>query len=114
DFPSLLELPDPSNVDFARSWRPRAERDFLRVPLGLDAEGRPLLLDLKEPAQLGMGPPGLCVGATGSGKSERLRTLLLALVTTHPPEQLSMMLVDYKGGATFAPFADLPHVAGLI
>ncbi|MBV9026646.1 MAG: type VII secretion protein EccCb, partial [Streptomycetaceae bacterium] len=32
----------------------------------------------------------------------------------HPPEALAMMLVDYKGGATFAPFAGMPHVAGLI
>ncbi|WP_032919597.1 FtsK/SpoIIIE domain-containing protein, partial [Streptomyces rimosus] len=42
------------------------------------------------------------------------RTLVLALVTTHPPEDLALVLVDYKGGATFAPFADLPHVAGVI
>ena len=61
-----------------------------------------------------MGPHGLCVGATGSGKSEMLRTLVTALAATHPPEDLSMVLMDYKGGATFAPFASLPHVAGLI
>jgi DNA segregation ATPase FtsK/SpoIIIE, S-DNA-T family len=114
DFTTLLGLPDPSTIDFKRLWRPRGERDFLRVPLGVDLAGRATLLDLKESAQLGMGPHGLCVGATGSGKSELLRTLVLALVTTHSPEQLSLLLVDYKGGATFAPFADLPHCAGLI
>jgi len=113
-FTALLGTSDPEHLDLPRLWRPRPERDFLRVPLGIDAAGRPTLLDLKESAQLGMGPHGLCVGATGSGKSELLRTLVLALVTTHPPEQLSMVLVDYKGGATFAPFAALPHVAGLI
>ena len=114
DFTTLLGTPDPEHLDVARLWRPRAERDFLRVPIGVDSAGRPTLLDLKESAQLGMGPHGLCVGATGSGKSELLRTLVLALVTTHSPEQLSMVLVDYKGGATFAPFSSLPHVAGLI
>ena len=31
-----------------------------------------------------MGPHGLCVGATGSGKSEFLRTLVLGLIATHP------------------------------
>ena len=36
-----------------------------------------------------MGPHGLCVGATGSGKSEMLRTLVLALALTHPPEDLA-------------------------
>ncbi|MGH4014314.1 MAG: type VII secretion protein EccCa [Pseudonocardiaceae bacterium] len=114
DFTALLGITDPSLLDLDRLWRPRSERDFLRVPLGVDAAGRPTLLDLKESAQLGMGPHGLCVGATGSGKSELLRTLVLALVATHPPEQLSLVLVDYKGGATFAPFTALPHVAGLI
>ena len=95
-------------------WRPRSARDFLRVPVGLDDLGAPVLLDLKESAELGMGPHGICIGATGSGKSEMLRTLVLALALSHPPEDLSMVLVDYKGGAAFAPFAGLPHVAGLI
>lgn len=114
DFTALLGIAEPTRLELSRLWRPRSERDFLRVPLGVDAGGHPVLLDLKEPAQLGMGPHGLCVGATGSGKSELLRTLVLALVACHPPEQLSLVLVDYKGGATFAPFEPLPHVAGLI
>ncbi len=114
DFVDLLRLGDPAAVDPARLWQPRSDRDFLRVPIGVDEAGRPILVDLKESAQLGMGPHGLCVGATGSGKSELLRTLVLALVAAHPPSDLSMVLVDYKGGATFAPFGELPHVAGLI
>ncbi|OIK01046.1 type VII secretion protein EccC [Streptomyces sp. MUSC 14] len=114
DFPQLLGIDDVAALDPARQWAPRGERDFLRVPIGLDDRHQPVLLDLKESAELGMGPHGLCVGATGSGKSELLRTLVLALVTTHGPEDLAMVLVDYKGGATFAPFADLPHVAGVI
>ena len=112
--PGMLGIDDPAALDLARLWGPRSERDFLRVPIGVADSGEPLLLDLKEPAQLGMGPHGLCVGATGSGKSELLRTLVLALAATHPPDRLGMVLVDYKGGATFAPFASLPHVAGVI
>lgn len=114
DFTALLGLKDTSALDFRKIWAPRNERDFLRIPIGIAATGRPTYLDLKESAQLGMGPHGLCVGATGSGKSELLRTLVLALAVTHPPERLSMVLVDYKGGATFAPFTRLPHCAGLI
>jgi S-DNA-T family DNA segregation ATPase FtsK/SpoIIIE len=114
DFAELVGIDDPAAPDLGRLWAPRGERAFLRVPIGI-ADGRqPVLLDLKESAELGMGPHGLCVGATGSGKSELLRTLVLALVSTHPPEALAMVLVDYKGGATFAPFDGLPHVAGVI
>ncbi|MHB9859062.1 type VII secretion protein EccCa [Streptomyces sp. YIM S03343] len=114
DFPGLLGIDDVAALDLTRQWAARGEQDFLRVPIGLDDRHAPVLLDLKESSQLGMGPHGLCVGATGSGKSELLRTLVLALVTTHPPEDLAMVLVDYKGGATFAPFMGLPHVAGVI
>ncbi|NJP66696.1 type VII secretion protein EccCa [Streptomyces spiramenti] len=113
-FPELLGIDEPDDVDPARLWAPRGERDFLRVPIGVGDLHEPVMLDIKESAELGMGPHGLCVGATGSGKSELLRTLLLALVATHPPEDLAVVLVDYKGGATFAPFEPLPHVAGVI
>src|SRR5690348_5095570 len=61
-----------------------------------------------------MGPHGLIVGATRSGKSELRRTLVTGLAITHPPELLSLDLVDFKGGRTFAGMADLPHVAGVI
>ncbi|MFE2964377.1 type VII secretion protein EccCa [Streptomyces sp. NPDC059340] len=114
DFPGLLGIEDPAALDVPRLWAPSSERDFLRVPIGLTDRHEPVLLDLKESSELGMGPHGLCVGATGSGKSELLRTLVLALTTTHSPEDLALVLVDYKGGATFAPFTDLPHVAGVI
>ncbi|KOG40720.1 type VII secretion protein EccCa [Streptomyces resistomycificus] len=114
DFAELLGIDDVADLDLNRMWAPRGERAFLRVPIGISDSHEPVLLDLKESSELGMGPHGLCVGATGSGKSELLRTLVLALVATHPPEDLALVLVDYKGGATFAPFADLPHVAGVI
>ncbi|MFI7337191.1 type VII secretion protein EccCa [Streptomyces sp. NPDC050085] len=114
DFPALLGIEDAGRLDLKRLWAKRTERDFLRVPIGLTDRHQPVLLDLKESSQLGMGPHGLCVGATGSGKSELLRTLVLALAATHAPEDLALVLVDYKGGATFAPFTQLPHVAGMI
>ena len=110
----LLGITDITTFNAASAWTPRSPRDFLRVPIGVDDFGTPLLLDLKESAELGMGPHGICIGATGSGKSEMLRTLILGLALSHPPEDLSMVLVDYKGGAAFAPFNGLPHVAGII
>ncbi len=110
----LLGLTGATAVDPQVTWEHRTRRDHLRVPIGVDGDGEPMWLDLKESALEGMGPHGLVVGATGSGKSELLRTLVLALATTHPPEALSLVLVDFKGGATFAGMARLPHVAGVI
>jgi len=111
---SLLGVDDPYAVDPARVWRPRAQRNRFRVPIGLDADGRPIELDIKESAQGGMGPHGLCIGATGSGKAELLRTLVLGLAMTHGPEILNFVLVDFKGGATFLGMEGLQHVSAII
>ncbi len=84
------------------------------MPIGVGTAGTPVELDLKESAQDGMGPHGLLIGATGSGKSELLRTLVLGLAATHPSEMLNFVLIDFKGGATFATLDRLPHTAALI
>ena len=81
---------------------------------GSATAARMVHLDIKESAQQGMGPHGLVIGATGSGKSEFLRTLVLGLAMTHSPEQLNMVLVDFKGGATFAGMSEMPHVSAVI
>ena len=112
--PELLGLGDPESFTAEQGWAPRAPRDRLRVPIGVGADGGAIELDLKESAQDGMGPHGLLIGATGSGKSELLRTLVLGLAATHSSEQLNFVLVDFKGGATFASFDRLPHTAAVI
>ncbi|NBM17830.1 type VII secretion protein EccCa [Streptomyces sp. GC420] len=114
EFTDLLNLGDASSVDVTRTWRPRSQAERLRVPIGVGEDGTPVMLDLKEAAQEGMGPHGLCVGATGSGKSELLRTLVLGLAVTHSSETLNFVLADFKGGATFAGMAQMPHVAAVI
>ncbi len=112
--PELLGLGDPESFTAEQGWLPRSARDRLRVPIGVGADGGAIELDLKESAQDGMGPHGLLIGATGSGKSELLRTLVLGLAATHSSEQLNFVLVDFKGGATFASFDRLPHTAAVI
>ena len=111
----LLGYPAAREVDVAELWQ-KLDPPYgvLRVPLGVDADGSPSVLDLKESALHGMGPHGLVIGATGSGKSELLRTLVTGLALTHPPDVLGFVLVDFKGGAAFAGLSELPHVAGMI
>ena len=105
---------DAASIDVARAWRPRSLRDRLRVPVGIGEQGQLVELDIKESAQEGMGPHGLCIGATGSGKSEFLRTLVLGLMATHSSATLNFVLVDFKGGATFLGLDAAPHVAATI
>ena len=114
DLMELIGCGDIRDFDPERRWRRREGRDLLRVPFAVTPEGEAVVLDIKESAQLGMGPHGLLIGATGSGKSEVLRTLVLAMALTHGPDQLNFVLVDFKGGATFAGMAELPHVSAMI
>ncbi|MFC9897690.1 type VII secretion protein EccCa [Nocardia sp. NPDC127579] len=111
---ALLKISDAAQIEPAVVWRPRSDRERLRVPIGVTPDGTAVELDIKEAAENGMGPHGLCIGATGSGKSEFLRTLVLSLVTSHSPDQLNLVLVDFKGGATFLGLDALSHVAAVI
>ena len=110
----LLGIGDVSEFDPITLWRSRNNRDRLRVPIGATVAGAPLELDVKEPAENGMGPHGLCIGATGSGKSEFLRTVALGMMARNPPDVLNLVLVDFKGGATFLGLERAPHVAAVI
>jgi DNA segregation ATPase FtsK/SpoIIIE, S-DNA-T family len=111
---ALLRIPDAAEIVPAEVWRRRTPRERLRVPIGYTPSGQPLELDIKESAEGGMGPHGLCIGATGSGKSEFLRTLVLAMITSHSPEALNLVLVDFKGGATFLGLEGVPHISAII
>jgi S-DNA-T family DNA segregation ATPase FtsK/SpoIIIE len=112
---TLLGIRDAHTFDVHAQWRPRAlQRARMSVPIGVTEDGEVVELDLKESAQGGMGPHGMLIGATGSGKSELLRTLVLGLAATHSSEILNFVLVDFKGGATFLGMDKLPHTSAVI
>ncbi len=107
-------MPDAATIAPRVTWRRRTNREQLRVPIGVGPDGNVVELDFKEAAQEGMGPHGLIIGATGSGKSELLRTIVAGLAITHSSEDLNFVLVDFKGGATFASLDILPHTSAVI
>ncbi|TNM50232.1 hypothetical protein FHN55_22410, partial [Streptomyces sp. NP160] len=51
---------------------------------------------------------------TGAGKSEFLLAYLRGLFTLNGPGDVTALLIDYKGGATFGPLVDAPQVVGLV
>lgn len=80
----------------------------LTAPVGRDADG-PVIVDLVTD-----GPHALVGGTTGSGKSELLVSWVLAMAHGRSPAEVTFLLVDFKGGAAFAPLAGLPHVVGTL
>lgn len=85
----------------------------LRAPIGRAGQS-PVYLDIRESAKGGIGPHGLCIGATGSGKSELLKAVVTSFAHHHSAGELNFVLVDFKGGAAFAGLERLPHTAAVI
>ena len=113
---ALLGLPassDQGAIAHAVAHRWSAPPSGLRTPIGLAASrvGPPEVLEVDLTRD---GPHGLVAGTTGAGKSELLQTLVCGLALTHPPSDLAIALVDYKGGASFGACAGLPHVVGIV
>jgi S-DNA-T family DNA segregation ATPase FtsK/SpoIIIE len=116
--PSRLTLVDALGVEevtapwVADRWvageRPPGATTTLAAVVGAGPRG-PFVIDLCRD-----GPHVLVGGTTGSGKSEFLRTLVTSLALSSPPEEVTFVLVDFKGGAAFGPCAALPHVVGLV
>jgi len=113
-FGTLLGISDPAALDVAALWAPRNRAEELRVPIGVTATGQPLIFDLKDEAEGGMGPHGLMIGMTGSGKSQTLMSILLSLLTTHSADRLIVIYADFKGEAGADIFRDFPQVVAVI
>lgn len=108
---SLLGLDAADPPDVTALW---AQRDALRrIPLGLQAGGSPVWLDLDDGIAGGNGPHGLLAGAAGAGKSTVLQSMLFALCALHSPDQLQLMLLTSKGQSVFDDFAGYPHVVDI-
>ncbi|KAA9089939.1 FtsK/SpoIIIE domain-containing protein [Microbacterium radiodurans] len=80
----------------------------LTAAIGADREGL-VAVDL-----VADGPHAVVVGVTGSGKSELLCTWVAAMAQRRGPDEVSFLLVDFKGGSAFDPLRPLPHVAGVV
>ncbi|WP_223166998.1 FtsK/SpoIIIE domain-containing protein [Nonomuraea sp. SYSU D8015] len=101
----LMRMPSPSGKELAARWGDRGSTSAL---IGVGPEG-PFSVDLRLD-----GPHGLIAGTTGAGKSELLQTLICALAVANRPDQLTFVLIDYKGGAAFKECVRLPHTVGMV
>ena len=116
----FLEMYNVGKVEQLNSlnrWRLNNPIKSLRAQVGINDEGNPIYLDLHEKYH---GPHGLIAGTTGSGKSEFIITYILSMITNYSPNEVSFILIDYKGGGLAGAFENktlgirLPHLAGTI
>ena len=75
----------------------------LKVALGVDIDGENIYADIQAM------PHGLIAGATNSGKSVCVNTILVSLLLKNSPEDLKLILIDPKM-VELTPYNDLPHL----
>ncbi len=116
----FLEMYGVGNLEqlnIINRWNTSPVVNSLSTPIGVDASGNILTLDLHEKKH---GPHGLIAGMTGSGKSEFIITYILSLAINYSPKEVQFVLIDYKGGGLAGAFENrktgvkLPHLVGTI
>lgn len=115
---NFLEMYNSGNIEqlniFER-WNDNDSTLSLQAQIGIDATGNPIYLDAHEKYH---GPHGLIAGTTGSGKSEFIITYILSLAINYHPDDVTFVLIDYKGGGLAGAFKkkdiQLPHLVGTI
>ena len=102
----VLQLEPPTSDAIVARWRMGGQSTLAVIGESYDGA---FGLDIRKD-----GPHGLIAGTTGSGKSELLQTIVAALAVANTPENMTFVLVDYKGGAAFKDCVHLPHTVGMV
>ena len=107
---SLMEAlgTDTMSAEVVAALWAASDRDGLCAPIGQGTNG-PFTIDLVR-----QGPHTLIAGTSGAGKSELLQTMVCSLAANYSPDRVTFLFVDYKGGASSADFAGLPHTVGSV
>ena len=115
---TFLEMYDVGCIEqlnILERWNRHDPTLSLKAPIGIDSAGNTIFLDIHERFH---GPHGLIAGSTGSGKSEFIITYILSLAVNYHPDDVTFILIDYKGGGLAGAFekrgAKLPHLVGTI
>ncbi|MFJ5039750.1 FtsK/SpoIIIE domain-containing protein [Streptomyces parvulus] len=102
----VLQLEPPTPDAITARWRMGGQSTMAVIGESYDG---PFGIDMRKD-----GPHGLIAGTTGSGKSELLQTIVAALAVANTPENMTFVLVDYKGGSAFKDCVKLPHTVGMV
>ncbi|MEU6070403.1 FtsK/SpoIIIE domain-containing protein [Streptomyces sp. NPDC047082] len=102
----VLQLEPPTSDAIVARWRVGGQSTLAVIGESYDG---PFGIDMRKD-----GPHGLIAGTTGSGKSELLQTIVASLAVANTPENMTFVLVDYKGGSAFKDCVKLPHTVGMV
>ncbi|MFG2453119.1 FtsK/SpoIIIE domain-containing protein [Streptomyces sp. NPDC048512] len=102
----VLQLEPPTSDAITARWRMGGQSTMAVIGESYDG---PFGIDMRRD-----GPHGLIAGTTGSGKSELLQTIVASLAVANTPENMTFVLVDYKGGSAFKDCVKLPHTVGMV
>jgi S-DNA-T family DNA segregation ATPase FtsK/SpoIIIE len=81
----------------------RAGKGKLKIPIGRDTHGQPVTTDLAKLPHL------LIAGATGSGKSVAINSLIVSFLMQHTPDELRFLMIDPKR-VELSSFNGIPHL----
>ncbi len=101
----------PEQLNIPARWEKARPYKSLSVPIAATAGGDIFEFDIHEKRH---GVNGIVAGMPGSGKTEMVQSWLLSLAVNFSPQDLSFVLIDFKGTGMIAPFRKLPHLAGSI
>ena len=101
----------PDELDLLDYWDNARPEKTMSVPIGIRSNGEKFYFDINEKAH---GPHGLVAGTTGSGKSEMIQSWIISMAVQFSPQDVSFVLIDFKGTGLILPFLNLPHLAGKI
>ncbi len=116
-FLEMFEVGKVEQLNSLYRWKTNDSIVSLQTPIGIDSHGMISRLDVHEKAH---GPHGLIAGMTGSGKSELILSYIVSLAVNYHPDDVSFVLIDYKGGFLVGALQNnetgmkLPHLAGSI
>lgn len=94
-FLEMFKVSKVEHLNCLTRWIENDPSKSLQTPVGVNQSGDSFYIDLHEKFH---GPHGLIAGTTGSGKSETIITFILSLAVNYSPEEVSFLIIDYKGG----------------
>ena len=111
DYFDMIGIGKLEHWNLVKKYKENRVYEGIRSFVGIGSGGKPMYIDIHEKKY---GPHGLVAGTTGSGKSETLQTFIISLALNYHPDEISFILIDYKGGGMAYAFEGMPHIAGMI